>query len=764
MKASISHKSNGIRHLQLLLLIALSVGMLLLPALVDAATFAVNDTTDAVDSTPGDGICETATGNGICTLRAAVMEANAWAGADDITVPEGTFTLTILGVDETWAANPAYPDTSPDPYIVSVTANAAEGDLDISDSLTIKGAGAGLTIITWAASDVSNADIADGDRIFHVQATTANVTVAISDLTLTNGSVGIIPNTDPAVSNPYDIEIVNANPGTVKIWQFRRLGGALAFGLGCAVVLYEETAHGPGSSGGDGGDNMGPFPGGTGGDEGGFIVESAALSGLIIDNNKSGADGGGIHNAAPLSIQNSILTGNFAGANGGGIYNDAAMTMLNTTIGAIASPNTGENGGGLFDTGSHVTTITASTFSGNTATAGGAIAGRAIITFDITNSTISGNLASDVGGGITTNGTVNLNSATVVNNIATTDAPGGGAGLNSFGSGTYNMMNTLLAGNIIQGSTIRASNCGCSGGIGCQGQKMVSFGNNLEDADTCLFTEASDFVNTDPLIGPLQDNGGPTLTHSLLTGSPAIDAGSNVNCSVDQRGMYRPLDGNGDKIAICDIGAFELVAWVSLVTPNGGESIPSGYPSYNITWLGPSDVVAYSLQYSVDNGLTWVLIEPNVPGNPLGSSYAWTTVPVPAKNEPQCLIKVIGYNALGFEVGQDTSDAPFAIEVLRLDSPNGGEALQSGTQHPITWTTNATINPVAKVKILYTKNNGLTWKLIKRIKGDNPGRFVWTIPSVKKVKNNCRVKIVLKDSSGKKVGVDKSDVAFTLYP
>jgi hypothetical protein len=432
--------------------------------------------------------------------------------------------------------------------------------------------------------------------------------------------------------------------------------------------------------------------------------------------------------------------------------------MLNTTVGTIASPNTGENGGGIFDTGSHVTEIIASTFSGNTATAGAAIAGRSTITFNINNSTISGNVASDVGGGITTNGTVNLKSSTVVNNIAATDAPGGGAGLNSFGSGTYNMTNTLLAGNIIQGSTVRAANCGCSGGSGgCQGNKMISFGNNLEDADTCVLTETSDFVNTDPVIGPLQNNGGPTLTHSLLTGSPAIDTGSNVNCSVDQRGVYRPLDGNGDKIATCDIGAVELVAWVTLVTPNGGESIPSG-SSYSIQWWGPSNVVAYSLQYSLDNGLTWKPITENLPVN----SYAWT-VPVPAKNKTQCLIRAIGYDALNFEVGQDTSDSPFAIEVLRLDSPNGGEALQSGTQHPITWTTHATKNPVAKVKLYYTKNNGTTWILITKITS-NPGRYVWTIPSVKKAKHACRVKLELKDSTGKIVGADMSDQTFIMYP
>src|SRR6266404_7208434 len=93
--------------------------LLLAVAPAAAATFTVNDTADAVDAAPGNGSCATAGGG--CTLRAAIQEANANTGPDTITVPDGTYMLTIAGRDED---------------------SAATGDLDITDDVTITGAGA----------------------------------------------------------------------------------------------------------------------------------------------------------------------------------------------------------------------------------------------------------------------------------------------------------------------------------------------------------------------------------------------------------------------------------------------------------------------------------------------------------------------------------------------------------------------------------------------------------------------------------------------
>jgi hypothetical protein len=108
---------------------------------------------------------------------------------------------------------------------------------------------------------------------------------------------------------------------------------------------------------------------------------------------------------------------------------------------------------------------------------------------------------------------------------------------------------------------VRARNVifAAANGGNCQGA-IQSLGNNIETGDSCSLTGPNDRPNTAPRLGPLQNNGGPTDTHALLPGSPAIDAGASAACpATDQRGVARPLDGNGDGTTACDVGAFELV-------------------------------------------------------------------------------------------------------------------------------------------------------------------------------------------------------------
>jgi uncharacterized repeat protein (TIGR01451 family)/CSLREA domain-containing protein len=589
----------------------LTAGMICLASTLPAgaATFDVATFTDEL------------TTNSQCSLREAIVNANNNAqtyadcpageagtvAMDVINLPAGTYNLTLAGVDEL-CENPAYYTgtgaatactnigTEGDPvYVPTITSDARKGDLDITDDLTINGDPDTLTTVQWSAATADD-DPLTGDRIFHVAVpagTTANIgSVIIQDLTVVNGQVGMIATTPPGGDlvipddvNAYDIEVVNTTAGSIEIWQFRRMGGAIALGAGHGVVLYEEKLHGPDAPSG-GGVDMGPFPGGKPGEEEGYSIENVTLNRVVAISSWSGADGGGIYSAAPANINQSVISGNTSNANGGGIYNDAVLSISDTLIGKVfdpdtllaspelGNPNVGENGGGMFDTGAHTTTIVSSAINGNEAIGGGGIAARALIQVNITNSTVSGNTGTDVGGGITTNGTINLQNVTVANNIATTDAPGGGGGLNSFGQGTYSFNNTIISGNSKYSGgeegdpVLVSSNCGCSGGsVTCPPGRMNSQGYNLVDDATCDLDQAGDKASTDPLLVALADNGGLTETHAITHSSviaedpdsPAIDTGDNNNCpNNDQRGSIRPADGDGDGVKECDIGAFEL--------------------------------------------------------------------------------------------------------------------------------------------------------------------------------------------------------------
>jgi uncharacterized delta-60 repeat protein len=199
----------------------------------------------------------------------------------------------------------------------------------------------------------------------------------------------------------------------------------------------------------------------------------------------------------------------------------------------------------------------------------------------------------------------------------------------------------------------------------------------------------------------------------------------------------------------------DTFSWISVISPNGGDVIPSG-SKYNLQWQGSPDAVKFTLKYSINNGTTWKLIAKNI----TGASYSWT-VPSPANNKMTCLVKVIGFNSSGTKVGEDISDSTFTIEVVKLTSPDGGETLTSGSPHTITWTTHGTIRPVANTKLFRSINSGSTWTLIKTLTG-NPGSYNWTVPTVSS--SNCKVKVVLKDTGNVTVGSDVSDGVFTIQP
>lgn len=185
-------------------------------------------------------------------------------------------------------------------------------------------------------------------------------------------------------------------------------------------------------------------------------------------------------------------------------------------------------------------------------------------------------------------------------------------------------------------------------------------------------------------------------------------------------------------------------------------SIPSG-SNYTIEWSGTAS--HYTLRLSMDNGITWNTIATNITKN----FYDWN-VPTPPNNKRKCLIRVIAFDSNNVRIGADRSDSPFTIEVVKLNSPNGGETLYSGNSIDITWTTNATKKPVLKVILSYTSDGGMTWKTINTLSTNNDDTYTWTVPTVSATKTKSRVRVVLKDSAGNTIGSDASDTWFTIEP
>jgi hypothetical protein len=197
---------------------------------------------------------------------------------------------------------------------------------------------------------------------------------------------------------------------------------------------------------------------------------------------------------------------------------------------------------------------------------------------------------------------------------------------------------------------------------------------------------------------------------------------------------------------------------ITLLNPNGGETIPSG-AAYPIHWGAPAEPMSFKIEYSINNGISWKLIAEGV----TGTGYVWQ-VPDPQGNRENTLVRVIGYNLFYKKVGRDRSNSRFKIEVIRITSPSVGEEVTSGDLFSITWDTYVTNRPVARVEVFYTNNGGLSWSRIALIKGSNPGLFSWRIPIVRQTRTRCRIKVILKDAAGRRLAPDISQGYFTINP
>jgi hypothetical protein len=245
--------------------------------------------------------------------------------------------------------------------------------------------------------------------------------------------------------------------------------------------------------------------------------------------------GGGIlvRPTANLNLVGSLVSGNESRDLGGGIRNfGGTMTIIDSTI----SNNQAQDGGGIENDGT--LTVTGSTLSANSAPYGGGIYERCCFSsLAIDNSTFAGNSATNTGGAIFNdpyNFVTTVTSSTFSGNSATS------------GGGIENYERLRITGTILANNA--GGNCGFIAPT--DGGANLSF----PAADTCGFSIGSgDVVGGDPVLGPLQSNGGPTQTMALGVGSAAIDAGGTCPAAdrgVDQRGLPRT--------SACDIGAFEV--------------------------------------------------------------------------------------------------------------------------------------------------------------------------------------------------------------
>jgi hypothetical protein len=339
---------------------------------------------------------------------------------------------------------------------------------------------------------------------------------------------------------------------------------------------------------------------------GNLTVAGSTFTGNSVSGGTFG-DGGAIYNErGPLTVTGCTLSSNSAstngggGGSGGGLYTrDSTGTVSRSTFSgnSAADGNYAAHGGGLAAVDSGTLTVSACTFSANSVSGvtsgGGAIFNLQTLT--VTDSTFTGNLVTQSGpsgffangGGIMNDHTLTVSNCTFNGNSADGGSftSGSGGAIYNF-SGLMTVTSTTVSGNSAAGVT------GSGGGIAGGGNlwntivagnaaplapdvagTVQSQGHNLiGDGTGGSGFMATDLVGTfdnpiDPLLGPLQDNGGPTQTMALLPGSPAIDAGDNTNApDWDQRGVGYPRIVNG----IIDIGAFEV--------QDGGGGSPRSAP------------------------------------------------------------------------------------------------------------------------------------------------------------------------------------------
>lgn len=440
------------------------------------------------------------------------------------------------------------------------------------------------------------------------------------------------------------------------------------------------------------------------GDGGGFIGnDMITATGVTLQGNNATGKGGGAYVYGTLILSQSLVKDNTASGDGGGLAGN--IRVVSSTI----TGNRAANGGGLALVESEVSQ---SLIAGNTAVEkGGGIsvlyAYRGGPTVKIHNSTISGNQAAESagishggpvyklcqGGPKDGNhfqygygGTMLLDNTTIAANVSPTGT--GGIRVNvetrdrdaveaaecpfgdvNWGTGSdtivLEMVNVLLAANDGDNCTALPAD--------------ASLGHNLSDDGSCVFTAPGDRGKVNAQIGPLQANGGPTLTHALLDGSPAIDAGDAANCpATDQRGVARP-QGPG-----CDIGAFEwqpttpylavAPAALTFVAVAGAQPPPAQPFTVTNTGLG-------ALAWTATENTPWLSVSPGSGAAPASPSVSVNQAGLPV-GEYTASITVAAAGA-----GGSPQTVAVTLRVIRVQDVIGNWDFELGR---VAWTESST--------------------------------------------------------------------------
>jgi CSLREA domain-containing protein len=475
----------------------------LLPLLVSPAWSAVIHVTD---------LNELSATSTTCTLRQAVRSANE---------------NTAIGSCEAGQNAPQIDQihVRAGTHIVNLTTGGDEdsaltGDLDLLQNVDVRGVSTSMSVVDGTGGT-------EIDRLFDVH---AGVTVVMQQLTLrggnatdTTGRGGVIR---LIATGTLTLDEIDLSLGTAKTG-----GGIYSSG---ALTLTDSHVH----------DNHTVVAGGAGNHGGGIAHDATGAQLTILDSeiswNTAEEAGAGLWVAGgPLSLRRSQVTDNVAGGSGGGLFVSSNNYQVHFSEFAR---NQASAGGGLYLDEMGDVQRCAIVFNQAAATGGGLHDDfGGFVRF----STIAGNSA-PLGGGAYANSIMTLFDADTI-------AGNSGGGVHNASGAAFEI--TILADNV---------------GGNCAGAAPAFGPYNIEDANTCGFVpavNAPNFPNTDPLLLPLLDNGGPTRTMALHPDSPAIDAASSLirmNCQdmPDQRNLPRgrPRTNNGvEDVFLCDIGAFEHV-------------------------------------------------------------------------------------------------------------------------------------------------------------------------------------------------------------